>query len=100
MAIEPLAETRAAAPAVVARGLVKAFGDRVAVDGIDLDISVGGCFGVLGPNGAGKTTAIRMITCVSPPTAGELHVLGMDVRGDRRRLKRRIGVVPQGMTLD
>jgi lipooligosaccharide transport system ATP-binding protein len=55
---------------------------------------------VLGPNGAGKTTTIRMITCTSPPTAGSLEVLGVNVRGDRRALKRRLGVVPQGMTLD
>ena len=86
--------------AVEARGLKKRFGETVAVDGIDLEIPVGGCFGFLGPNGAGKTTTIKMITCVSPPTAGELHVLGDDVRGDRRRIKARLGVVPQGMTLD
>jgi lipooligosaccharide transport system ATP-binding protein len=86
--------------AVEARGLEKRFATTVAVDGIDLDISVGGCFGFLGPNGAGKTTTIKMITCVSPPTAGELHVLGMDVRSDRRAIKARLGVVPQGMTLD
>jgi lipooligosaccharide transport system ATP-binding protein len=86
--------------AVEARGLEKRFDETVAVDGIDLDIPVGGCFGFLGPNGAGKTTTIKMITCVSPPTAGELHVLGSDVRGDRRKIKARLGVVPQGMTLD
>jgi lipooligosaccharide transport system ATP-binding protein len=86
--------------AVEARGLVKRYGENTAVDGIDLDIPVGGCFGFLGPNGAGKTTTIKMITCVSPPTAGELHVLGEDVRRDRRRIKARLGVVPQGMTLD
>ena len=90
----------ALAPAVQARGLTKHFGARVAVDGIDLDIPSGGCFGVLGPNGAGKTTTIRMITCVSPPSSGTLRVLGEDVHGDRRRIKARIGVVPQGMTLD
>ncbi|MEA2645960.1 MAG: lipooligosaccharide transport system ATP-binding protein [Chloroflexota bacterium] len=91
---------RAAGLAVMARGLVKAYGDREAVAGIDLDIPVGGAFGVLGPNGAGKTTLIRMITCVSPPTAGVLQVLGQDVARDRRSIKRRLGVVPQGMTLD
>jgi lipooligosaccharide transport system ATP-binding protein len=90
----------ALAPAVEARGLTKRFGARVAVDGIDLDIPSGHCFGVLGPNGAGKTTTIRMITCVSPPSSGMLRVLGEDVQGDRRRIKARIGVVPQGMTLD
>ena len=90
----------ASAPAVRARGLTKRFGERVAVRGIDLDIPSGRCFGVLGPNGAGKTTTIRMITCVSPPSAGTLEVLGIDVLGDRRQIKARIGVVPQGMTLD
>jgi lipooligosaccharide transport system ATP-binding protein len=100
MAIEPMPNSVEAEPAVLARGLVKVYGERTAVDGIDLSVPAAGCFGVLGPNGAGKTTTIRMITCVSPPTAGELYVLGQDVRGDRRRLKRRIGVVPQGMTLD
>jgi lipooligosaccharide transport system ATP-binding protein len=86
--------------AVEARGLVKRFEETVAVDGVDLQIPVGGCFGFLGPNGAGKTTTIKMITCVSPPTAGELHVLGGDVHDDRRAIKARLGVVPQGMTLD
>ena len=89
-----------AAAAVTARGLTKRFGDRVAVAGIDLDIPTGHCFGVLGPNGAGKTTTIRMITCVSPPSAGSLHVLGLDVATGRREIKARMGVVPQGMTLD
>jgi lipooligosaccharide transport system ATP-binding protein len=86
--------------AVEAHGLEKRFQATVAVDGIDLEIPVGGCFGFLGPNGAGKTTTIKMITCVSPPTAGELRVLGLDVRSDRRAIKARLGVVPQGMTLD
>jgi lipooligosaccharide transport system ATP-binding protein len=86
--------------AVEARALEKHFGETVAVAGIDLEIPVGGCFGFLGPNGAGKTTTIKMITCVSPPTAGDLHVLGLDVRRDRRAIKARLGVVPQGMTLD
>jgi lipooligosaccharide transport system ATP-binding protein len=86
--------------AVEARGLEKRFQTTVAVDGIELAIPVGGCFGFLGPNGAGKTTTIKMITCVSPPTAGELRVLGLDVRSDRRAIKARLGVVPQGMTLD
>jgi lipooligosaccharide transport system ATP-binding protein len=87
-------------PAVRARGLVKRFGETAAVDGIDLDIAGGGCFGVLGPNGAGKTTLMRMICCVSPPSGGSLEVLGSDVRGNRRAIKRRLGVVPQGETLD
>jgi ABC-type multidrug transport system ATPase subunit len=87
-------------PAVRVQGLVKRCGTHAAVDGIDLTVEAGGCFGILGPNGAGKTTLMRMITCVSPPTEGTLEVLGVDVRGDRRALKRRLGVVPQGETLD
>jgi lipooligosaccharide transport system ATP-binding protein len=86
--------------AVDAQGLEKRFATTVAVDGIDLEIPGGGSFGFLGPNGAGKTTTIRMITCVSPPTAGDLHVLGRNARDDRREIKARLGVVPQGMTLD
>jgi lipooligosaccharide transport system ATP-binding protein len=86
--------------AVHATGLTKRYGALTAVDGIDLDVPIGTTFGVLGPNGAGKTTLMKMITCVSPPTAGHLEVLGVDVRGDRRSLKRRLGVVPQGVTLD
>src|SRR5437588_3958457 len=86
--------------AVEARALEKQFAATLAVDGIDIEIPVGGCFGFLGPNGAGKTTTIKMITCVSPPTAGELYVLGRSVRDDRRAIKARLGVVPQGMTLD
>jgi lipooligosaccharide transport system ATP-binding protein len=94
-------EGRGTAPlAVRARGLTKRFGDLVALDGIDLDVPAGGCFGILGPNGAGKTTAMKLITCVSPATSGELEVLGQDVRGDRAAIKRRLGVVPQGDTYD
>ena len=89
-----------AAPAVSARQLVKRYGAHTAVDGLDLSIDRGGCFGILGPNGAGKTTLMKMVTCVSPPTEGTLEVLGCDVRSQRRELKRRLGVVPQGQTLD
>jgi lipooligosaccharide transport system ATP-binding protein len=53
-----------------ARGLVKRFGDLVAVDGIDLDVQPGEAFGFLGPNGAGKSSTMRMIGCVSPVSAG------------------------------
>ena len=83
------------APVVVARQLTKHFGDRLAVDGIDLDIPAGGCFGLLGPNGAGKTTTLRMLLGQSPMTAGSLTVLGLPMPDAVREIRRRCGVVPQ-----
>ena len=85
---------------IEARGLVKHYGDFVAVDDISFDIRKGECFGVLGPNGAGKTTTIRMITATSPVTRGHLRVAGMDVASEPRRVKAILGVVPQDDNLD
>ena len=85
---------------VHARNLVKRYGDFTAVDGISFDVRTGECFGLLGPNGAGKTTTTRMIACVSPVTAGELTVDGLDVRHEPRRIKALLGVVPQEDNLD
>ena len=85
--------------AVSARGLVKRFGDIVAVDGIDFDVPAGLCFGFLGPNGAGKTTTMKMIYGLARVDEGELSVLGLD-RRKRREVKARIGVVPQEQNLD
>jgi lipooligosaccharide transport system ATP-binding protein len=87
-------------PLIVARGLVKAFGDFVAVDGIDVEVHPGESFGFLGPNGAGKSSTMRMIGCVSPPTAGTLSVLGMDPAVDGPAIRARLGVVPQRDSLD
>ena len=87
-------------PAVVATGLRKAYGSRVAVDGIDLVVERGECFGFLGPNGAGKTTTMRMLSCLSTRDSGDLAVLGMDPDTDARALKARLGVVPQEINLD
>jgi lipooligosaccharide transport system ATP-binding protein len=83
-----------------ARGLVKRFGGFTAVDGIDFDVSRGEAFGFLGPNGAGKSSTMRMIGCVSPPTAGELSILGLDPVADGPAIRARVGVVPQEDTLD
>ncbi len=83
-----------------ARGLTKRFGGFTAVDAIDFDVAPGESFGFLGPNGAGKTSTMRMIGCVSPVTAGELTVLGMDPATDGARIKARLGVVPQQDSLD
>jgi lipooligosaccharide transport system ATP-binding protein len=85
---------------VFARGLVKRFGERVAVDGIDLDVRRGEAFGFLGPNGAGKSSTMRMIGCVSPPSGGTLRVLDMDPARQGPLIRARLGVVPQEDTLD
>jgi lipooligosaccharide transport system ATP-binding protein len=87
-------------PLIQARGLVKRFGDFVAVDGIDFDLQRGEAFGFLGPNGAGKTSTMRMIGCVSPVTDGTLSVLGMNPARDGVKIRGRLGVVPQQDTLD
>lgn len=85
---------------ILARGLVKRYGEFTAVDGISFTVQAGECFGFLGPNGAGKTTTIRMITCVSPVTDGSLTVDGMHVQTHPRQIKSILGVVPQDDNLD
>jgi lipooligosaccharide transport system ATP-binding protein len=87
-------------PAVLARRLAKSYGNRVAVDGIDFEVPAGICFGFLGPNGAGKTTTMKMIYGLARVGEGELRVLGMDARRERREIKARIGVVAQETNLD
>jgi lipooligosaccharide transport system ATP-binding protein len=86
--------------AVLARGLKKSYGGRVAVNGIDFEVPPGICFGFLGPNGAGKTTTMKMIYGLVAVEGGELRVLGLDARRQRREIKSRIGVVPQETNLD
>ena len=83
-----------------ARGLLKRFGDFVVVNGIDVDVRAGEAFGFLGPNGAGKSSTMRMIGCVSPPSGGELRILGMDPRRDGPAIRARLGVCPQTDNLD
>jgi lipooligosaccharide transport system ATP-binding protein len=87
-------------PLISARGVVKRFGDFVAVDGIDVEVRRGESFGFLGPNGAGKSSTMRMIGCVSPVTEGQLHIFGLDTATDGRRIRARMGVVPQQDQLD
>jgi lipooligosaccharide transport system ATP-binding protein len=85
---------------VRARALTKRFGQFTAVDGIDFGIAHGEAFGFLGPNGAGKSSTMRMVGCVSPPTSGELTILGRDAVADGPAIRARLGVVPQENTLD
>jgi lipooligosaccharide transport system ATP-binding protein len=83
-----------------ARDLTKRFGNFTAVDGIGFELHRGEAFGFLGPNGAGKSSTMRMIGCVSPPTSGELTILGLDSVRQGQSIRARLGVVPQEDTLD
>jgi lipooligosaccharide transport system ATP-binding protein len=87
-------------PLIYARGLVKRFGDFIAVDGIDVDVRRGEAFGFLGPNGAGKSSTMRMVGCVSPPSGGVLRILGRDPERDGAAIRARLGVCPQLDNLD
>lgn len=83
------------AAAVSIRGLFKRFGDKVAVNGLSMDIPVGSFYGLVGPNGAGKTTTLTMATGLLTPDAGVAMILGHDVWRDVNEVKRMIGVMPQ-----
>jgi ABC-2 type transport system ATP-binding protein len=78
--------------AVHCRGLVKRYGDVVALAGLDLDVVSGECFGMLGPNGAGKTTTVEIFEGLRTPDAGEVQVLGDHWRDDNRALRARLGI--------
>jgi ABC-2 type transport system ATP-binding protein len=84
---------------IEATGLHRAFGDLAAVDGIDLHVERGQFYGFLGPNGAGKSTTIKMLTGMLRPTSGGIRILGFDLREQPVEVKRRIGVVPEGLAL-
>ena len=79
-------------PALAIRGLRKAFGDVLAVDGLDLEVRPGECFGLLGPNGAGKTTTVEIAEGLTTPDAGDIVVLGLRWGRDDRDLRERIGI--------
>jgi len=85
---------------IKATSLVKTFGEFKAVDGLDLQIRQGECFGLLGPNGAGKSTFISMTYGTVERSSGELSVFGYDPRTHSREIKKRMGVVTQDNALD
>ena len=87
-------------PLIHARGLTKAYGDFVAVDGIDFDVAKGESFGFLGPNGAGKSTTMRIIGATSLRTSGTLTILGKDPEVNGPQIRAHLGVVPQQDNLD
>src|SRR6266851_8616647 len=77
---------------VCVRGLRKEYKDVIAVDGIDLDVRTGECFGLLGPNGAGKTTTIEICEGLTPADSGEVEVLGLRWNADAAKLRQRLGI--------
>ncbi|MEN0060212.1 MAG: ABC transporter ATP-binding protein [Bdellovibrio sp.] len=86
--------------AIEIKDLTKKYDDKIAVNGINLEIYKGECFGLLGPNGAGKSTTMKMMYCSALVSSGELYVLGLNVKKNYREIKSRIGVVPQDDGLD
>ena len=85
---------------VVARGLVKRYGDVTALDGLDLEVKSGTVLGLLGPNGAGKTTAVSILTTLVKPTEGTATVAGIDVLADPKGVRSRIGLSGQYAAVD
>lgn len=85
--------------ALVMRGLAKRFGEKVAVNGISLDVPAGSFYGLVGPNGAGKTTALSMATGLLRPDQGQIWIHGTDVWQDPLPAKRRMGVLADGVRL-
>src|ERR1700730_3137084 len=87
-------------PAISLRGVAKSYGSIVAVDGLDLELPAGVCFGLLGPNGAGKSTTMRMLTAQTLADEGELAVLGYELPRQSKQARMEMGVVPQLDNLD
>ena len=85
--------------ALQVRQLRKAFKDVVAVNGLDLDVHAGECFGLLGPNGAGKTTTIEICEGLTEPDSGEVFVLGRTWKDDESALRQRLGIQLQDTQL-
>jgi ABC-2 type transport system ATP-binding protein len=86
-------------PAIRCRALVKDYGTVRAVDGLDLEVRTGECFGLLGPNGAGKTTTVEILEGLLPPTSGEVELLGRTWQSDRKSLRQRLGISLQETNL-
>ncbi len=86
-------------PGIVTEGLTRRFGERVAVDHVNLRVDAGQFFGFLGPNGAGKSTMIKMLTGLLAPSAGTMRILNIDMAENSVEVKRQIGVVPECLAL-
>src|SRR5688572_19783728 len=86
--------------AIEAHGLVKRYGPKTALDGVDIAVPTGTVTAVLGPNGAGKTTAVRILTSLSEPDEGTAVVAGFDVARQPTEVRRRIGLAALDATVD
>ena len=86
--------------AIDVRGLRKSYGDKVVLDGIDLNVAEGTIFALLGPNGAGKTTVVRILSTLAAADAGEVRVAGHDLRQDPEAVRAAIGVTGQFSAVD
>ncbi|MHA5051701.1 ATP-binding cassette domain-containing protein [Streptomyces sp. SD15] len=92
--------TTSHSPAIAAKGLRKAYGDKTVLDGIDLAVPAGTVFSLLGPNGAGKTTAVKILSTLVTADAGDLHVGGHDLATDPQAVRAAIGVTGQFSAVD
>ena len=79
--------------------VTKAYGDKVALHGVSLDVAPGQVLGYLGPNGAGKTTTVKILTAVLKPDGGEVSVCGFDPLQDGVAVRQRVGYVPETAAL-
>jgi ABC-2 type transport system ATP-binding protein len=90
----------AAGPALTVTGLRKSFGDKLVLDGLDLDVTAGTVFSLLGPNGAGKTTTIQILSTLLEPDAGQVRVAGFDLAREPAAVRAAIGVTGQFSAVD
>lgn len=86
--------------AIEAKGLVKRYGEKTALDGVSFEVPRGSVCGLLGPNGAGKTTAVRILTTLTEADGGSARVAGLDVARDSKAVRRMIGLAAQDATVD
>lgn len=97
--LEPVAPKIITEPAIVTENLVRTFGDKIAVDHLNLNVGKGEIFGFLGPNGSGKSTTIKMLCGLLAPTSGRAIVSGIDVSKEPELIRAKIGYMPQKFSL-